>query len=223
MSKYNISTSTVNVTADSDTAETNVKSFVTDYNTMIGLINTQLTAKPDPDYPPLTDAQKATMSALKLRHGNESKGWSTRNDPNLSSLLTQLRGTLYTPVINSSNGQTACIFGTYGTNAVGIDTTSDDTDGGQIAITDESKLTAAIENNASEFNKLFIGASTTTFSSNIAYIGSQTYNEDGIFQRMNTIIQSYVSTPGVGTDGTYSLNGSMNIFVNKQYDLVPLV
>ena len=29
---------------------------------------------------------------------------------------------------------------------------------------------------------------------------------------------TYVGDPGIGTDGTSTLSGSMNIFVNKQYD-----
>ncbi len=31
-------------------------------------------------------------------------------------------------------------------------------------------------------------------------------------------MRDYVASPGLGKDGTYTLSGYMNIFVNKQYD-----
>lgn len=209
----------VTVAGNSDTVVNNIKSFITDYNTIISSINTKLTEKPDPDYPPLTDAQRATMSDTQITAWEaKSKVGVLRNDSNLSSLMTQLRGTLYSPVKDATGANISSSFGSYGANAVGIETSTDYTDGGKIVLTDETKLRDAIANNAPDFAKLFIGASTTPLTAGKSYIGSSTYNEDGIFKRMDTILRSYVSNPGIGTDGSYSLDGSMNIFVNKQYD-----
>jgi len=215
-------TSTVNVTADSDTVVTNIKSFIKDYNTIISTINTKLTEKKDSDYPPLTDTQKAAMSDTQIAAWEaKAKVGVLRNDDYLSSLMTQLRGTLYSPVYSnadSSTGTIALNFGGYGTGAIGIQTSTDYTDGGKLVITDESKLKDAIENNMDDFKNLLIGKSSDTLGTNEAYIGSSKYKEDGIFRRMDTVIRDYVSTPGLGEDGTYTLSGSMNIFVNKQYD-----
>ena len=147
-----------------------------------------------------------------------------RKDDNLTNLMTQLRGTLYSPVYSSyssgspSTGKVSLSFGTYGTGAIGIDTSTDYSDGGKLVITDEAKLKNAIENNMSDFKKMFIGSSSTPLDSTKAYIGSPKYNEDGIFSRMDNIMRDYVASPGLGKDGTYSLSGYMNIFVNKQYD-----
>jgi len=216
-------TSTVNVTADSDTVVTNIKSFIKDYNTIISTINTKLTEKKDSDYPPLTDTQKAAMSDTQIAAWEtKAKVGVLRNDDYLSTLMTQLRGTLYSPVYsdstNASTGKISLNFGGYGTGAIGIQTSTDATDGGKLVITDETKLKDAIENHLDDFKSLFIGDSSSTLATNETYIGSDKYKEDGIFKRMDTIIRDYVGSPGVGEDGTYTLNGYMNIFVNKQYD-----
>jgi len=218
-------TANVTVTANSDTVVTNIKNFITDYNTIISTINTKLTEKKNSGYPPLTDAQKSSMSESQITAW-ETKGkvGVLRNDDYLSSLMTQLRQT-FSPVYNSYNsadtstGKIALSFGKYGTNAIGIDTSTDYTDGGKLVVNDESKLKSAITNNLDDFKKLFIGSSSApSLATNQAYIGSENYNEDGIFTRMNKILTNYVATPGLGKDGTYTLSGSMNIFVNKQYD-----
>jgi flagellar hook-associated protein 2 len=218
-------TSNVNVTANSETAVTNVKKFVEDYNTIISTISTKLTEKKDRDYIPLTDDQRESMSEDQIKTWEiKAKVGILRKDDYLSSLMSQLRGTLYSPVYNSydnadtSSGKVSLNFGSYGTETVGIETSEDLSDGGKLVIKDELKLKNAIENNIEDFKKLFIGSSSSDLDSGTAYIGSAKYNEDGIFKRMDTIIRDYVAAPGLGKDGTYTTAGYMNIFVNKQYD-----
>ncbi|MGK0468064.1 flagellar filament capping protein FliD [Clostridium sp.] len=218
-------TSNVTVTANSDTVVTNVKEFIEEYNTVISTINTKLAENNDRDYAPLTDAQKKAMSEEQITTWEtKAKAGVLRNDSYLSSLLTQLRGTLYAPVYNiydsadTSTGKIALNFGSYGLNSIGIETSNEYTDAGKLVIKDEAKLKNAIENNMDEFKKIFIGASSSTLDTTKPYIGSENYNEDGIFKRMDTIMRDYVAAPGVGKDGTFTLSGYMNIFVNKQYD-----
>ncbi|MDD3267524.1 MAG: flagellar filament capping protein FliD, partial [Burkholderiales bacterium] len=213
----------ITVTANSDTVVSNVKKFIEDYNTIISTINTKLTEKKDSTYAPLTDAQKESMSESQITAWEtKAKVGILKNDDYLQTLMTQLRGT-FSPVYSSytsasTNTGISLSFGSYGTGAIGIDTSTDYTDGGKLVIKDEAKLKSAIENNFDDFKKLFIGASGTTLGANQAYNGSNKYNEDGIFTRMDNILRDYVAAPGVGKDGTYTLSGSMNIFVNKQYD-----
>ncbi|EHJ01508.1 flagellar hook-associated 2 domain-containing protein [Clostridium sp. DL-VIII] len=215
----------VTVSANTDNVVTNIKNFITDYNTLISTINTKLTEKKDPAYPPLTDAQKSSMSQDQITAWeSKAKVGILRNDDNLSQLMTQLRSVFSAPVYSSydssdpSKGKIGLSFGKYGSNAIGIDTSSDVTDGGKLVIADETKLRNAITNNFDDFKKLFTGASSSKLADNASYAGSEKYNEDGLLKRMDTVIRSYVSDPGIGTDGTYSLSGTMNIFVNKQYD-----
>ncbi|MBU3214281.1 flagellar filament capping protein FliD [Clostridium estertheticum] len=220
-------TSNVTVTSNSDTVVSNVKKFIEDYNTIISTINTKLTEKKDKNYAPLTDAQRTSMSDTQITTWEaKAKVGILRKDDNLSSLLTQLRGTLYSPVYSTSDsadastGKIALNFGGYGSGAVGIETSADTTDGGKLVIKagNEAKLKSVIENNMEDFKKLFIGSSSSTLSTNEAYAGSKKYKEDGIFKRMDNILRDYVASPGLGKDGGYTLSGSMNIFVNKQYD-----
>ncbi|WP_270562923.1 flagellar filament capping protein FliD [Clostridium beijerinckii] len=222
----NKGTTNITVTADSDKVVTNIKDFIKDYNTIISTINTKLTEKKNNDYPPLTDAQKESMSEDQI------KAWETkaqvgilRNDEYLSNLMSQLRGVFSSPVYSSytsgdptKNSKVALSFGKYG-NAVGIDTSKDVTDGGLLVVADENKLTNAIKNNLEDFKKLFIGATDNPeLSDDKSYIGSDNYMEDGLLKRMDNILRQYVAAPGLGQDGKYTLSGSMNIFVNKQYD-----
>ncbi|MBU3111766.1 flagellar filament capping protein FliD [Clostridium lacusfryxellense] len=217
--------SSFTVTSNSDTVVSNVKKFIEDYNALISTINTKLTEKKDSNYTPLTDAQKTSMSEDQIKTWeSKAKVGLLKKDDYLSSLLTQLRGTLYSPVYssydsaNTSTGKVALNFGSYGTGAIGIETSTDTTDGGKLVIKDEAKLKSAIENNMDDFKKLLIGSSSSSLTTNQAYIGSKKYKEDGIFSRMDSIMRSYVASPGLGKDGTYTLSGYMNIFVNKQYD-----
>lgn len=214
-------TSNVTVTANSDTVVSNMKKFIEDYNTIISTINTKLTEKADKNYAPLTDEQRTSMSEAQIATWEtKAKVGILRKDDYLSSLMTQLRGTFYAPVYSSydSTEKVSLNFGSFGTGAIGIDTSTDYSDGGKLVLKDEVKLKYAIENNMDDFKKMFIGASSSDLGSTESYIGSKKYKEDGIFTRMDSIMREYVSSPGLGKDGTYSLNGYMNIFINKQYD-----
>lgn len=218
-------TSNVTVTANSDTVVSNVKKFIDDYNKIVSEINTKLTEKKNKDYAPLTDDQKENMSESQITAWeSKAKVGILRNDDNLNSLMQELRGTFNSAVYssytstNTTDGKVPLTFGQYGTNAVGIDTSTDTTDGGKLVLKDEAKLKDAIENHLEDFKKFFIGTSDATLGIKQSYIGSKKYYEEGIFTRMDNILRGYVAAPGLGKDGTYSLSGSMNIFVNKQYD-----
>lgn len=214
----------ITVTANSDTVVSNMKKFIEDYNTIISTINTKLTEKKNSDYAPLTDSQKESMSEDQIKAWEaKAKVGILKNDDYLNTLMSQLRGIFSSPVYSSytdkdNNTKISLSFGSYGTNAIGIDTSTDYTDGGKLVLKDEAKLKSAIENNFEDFKKLFVGVSSTSLDTDKSYAGSKKYMEDGLFKRMDTILRDYVSSPGVGEDGTYTLSGSMNIFVNKQYD-----
>lgn len=222
----NTGTANATVTADSDKVVTNIKNFIKDYNTLVSTINTKLTEKKNSDYAPLTDAQKESMSESQITAWEtKAKVGVLRNDDYLSDLMSQLRGVFSSPVYSdytsgsTTNAQLPLSFGKYGKSAIGIDTSKDVTSGGQLVIADENKLTSAIQNNLEDFKKLLIGSTDNgELSSDKSYIGSDNYMEDGLLKRMDTILRQYVAAPGLGEDGKYTLSGSMNIFVNKQYD-----
>lgn len=220
-----IGSASLTVASNSETVVSNVKKFIDDYNTIVSTINTKLTEKQDKGYTPLIDEQRTSMSDTQITAWEtKAKVGILRKDDYLSSLMSQLRGTLYSPVYstydsgNSGTGKVSLSFGNYGAGAIGIETSTDYLDGGKLVIKDETKLKKAIENNMEDFKKLLIGSSSSTLDSNQTYINSKQYNEDGIFRRMDNIMRDYVASPGLGKEGTYSLSGYMNIFINKQYD-----
>ncbi|MBN7573071.1 hypothetical protein C1H57_00450 [Clostridium sp. 2-1] len=217
--------SNITVASNASNVVSNIKNFITDYNNVISTINTKLTEKKNTDYQPLTDAQKENMSESQITAWEaKAKVGILRNDDYLSGLMTQVRGIFSSPVYrsydstNTSSGKVSLSFGQYGSNSIGIDTSTDVTDGGKLVLKDETKLKNAIENNFDDFKKMFIGSSSKTLNENQSYVGSGKYMEDGLLKRIDTVLRDYVSAPGLGEDGTYSLSGSMNIFVNKQYD-----
>ncbi|WP_446897240.1 flagellar filament capping protein FliD [Clostridium sp. LBM24168] len=203
----------------------NVKKFIDDYNALVDKIQGKLTEKKQYTYKPLTDDQKEAMSDSDIEKWNEkAQQGLLRNDSNLEQLLSDLRGTFFNTVYSdkTDNKDTSVknsyYMGTYGSNALGLDTSSDLDDYGKIQITDETKLKNAISNNIEDFTKFFIGTSSKELGEDEKYIGSDTYYEDGLFTRMDKILRNYVGDPGVGTDGTSSLKGTLNIYANKQYD-----
>ncbi|OCA96806.1 flagellar filament capping protein FliD [Clostridium beijerinckii] len=215
----------VTVTANTDTVVNNFKNFIKDYNSVISEINTKLSEKKNSDYPPLTDAQKESMSEDQITTWEaKAKVGILRNDDFLNNMMTELRGVFSSPVYNnydSSNineGIISLSFGQYGSNAVGLDTSSKIADSGKLVLQNEAKFKNAIENNFEDFKKMFIGASDTKLGTDENYIGSKKYKEDGLLTRMDQILRDYVAQPGLGEDGTYTLSGKMNMFVNKQYD-----
>lgn len=203
----------------------NVKNFINDYNALVDKIQGKLTEKKQYTYKPLTDDQKSSMSDSDIEKWNEqAQQGLLKNDDNLEQLLSDLRGTFFNAVYSDkTDDKTTSVknlyyMGTYGSNALGLDTSSDLDDYGKIQITDESKLKSAISNNIEDFTKFFIGTSSKELGEDEKYIGSETYYEDGLFTRMDKILRNYVGDPGVGTDGTSSLKGTLNIYANKQYD-----
>lgn len=93
----------VGVSRDVESIMKNIKQFVTDYNEIVtycnGLLNADATYK---DYMPLTSEQEASMSERQVELWEEkSKEGLLRNDSTVTSVLTQLRSTLYQKSANS--------------------------------------------------------------------------------------------------------------------------
>lgn len=133
-----------NVTQDIDTPVKKIEDFVDAYNDLIDQLQTKVAEKYDSDYPPLTDAQKESMS------DDEVKDWTAKaqagllhNDTYVNNMLTTLRGALYTSV-NSAG---------LSPSDIGLNTGLY-TDGAKINV-DESKLRAAIEKDPDKVTSIF--------------------------------------------------------------------
>lgn len=150
---------TVDTTLDTNTVVSSIKSFVSDYNTLIsglyGKITEDYTYK---DYAPLTDAQKAEMSESQITAWEaKSKTGLLRNDSTISSFLQSMETSFYTTVKDAG-------IAAY---SIGIETISTDLSG-KLTL-DESALTNALATNPEAVAKLF-----TDSTSGLATMLSQT-------------------------------------------------
>lgn len=207
MSTSSTSTSII-VKQDADKTYDKINDFVQSYDKIVDEIQEKLGEKKDKNYPPLTDAQKKTMSDDQVKDwNNKAKAGVLRNDDNLEKMLDDFRNAFTTAV----DGDTLT-FGRYGTNAIGIDTDYDTSltdlsgyqvskdssssdssyvvQGGKIQIADKAKLMDAIKNHSDELAKFF---TATSYSDDKI----QKYKEEGVISRLDDIFNNNVG--GVGT------------------------
>lgn len=203
--------SSISVNNNTQGVHDKIKTFLDKYNAIIDKIQTKLNEKKNRDYPPLTDTQKSTMKDSDIAAWNaKAQQGILRNDSNLQKLLSDLRSAFVSPVTDAAGKNVSSVyFGSYGSGAIGIDTPSGAnsvTDGDKISISDDIKLNDAILNHGDDLIKLFTNVVTDNN-------GKQIFNQSGILQRMNTILQS-----NVGYTGTTFNNAILTKYANVQDD-----
>lgn len=191
----------VKITVSGNTTDlvNKIKGFVTKYNEVIDKINGELSEKKSRDYVPLTDEQRESMSEDDIKKWEEkAKAGLLRSDSLLSSIANNMRKALSDVVSGSSTSLAK----------IGITTGSYEMKGKLVI--DETKLTAAIKDNAEGVVQLF------TQESQYSYTEAQTdttkrttrYSESGIAQRLYDIIQDNIRT-------TRDNNGKKGILLEK--------
>jgi len=148
----NLSNTAIDITTSRDTSKVvdAVKGFVEDYNKLIEGLNKVISEEPSyKKYPPLTDAQRKDMSESEIKLWEEkAKEGLVRNDSAVSSILGQMRSTLYA----KPDGAKFALFD------LGI-TTGNWKDNGKLVMEDPpTKLLQALENDPQEVQKLFADA-----------------------------------------------------------------
>ncbi|MEA4805928.1 flagellar filament capping protein FliD [Acetobacterium wieringae] len=167
-------TLTISMKEDGSSLKDTIKSFVTDYNTMIDLMNGLVKEKADSDYPPLTDAQKEEMTEKQI------EAWETKakvgllqGDSVLKGITSKMQSLMY------STG----VSGGISLYNIGI-TSAGYTENGKLQI-DEDKLETALKTKGSEIKELFTTGTT------------------GLANQLNDVINSATKTTGVkGTRGS---------------------
>lgn len=165
---------TVSMSADTTSLKDTIKSFVTDYNNMLDLMNGLIKEKASAEYPPLTDDQKEDMSEKEI------EAWETKakvgllqGDSALKTITSKMQSMIYGSAVSGG----ISLFN------MGI-TSSGYTDNGKLKI-DEEKLDVALETKGSEIKELFTTGNT------------------GLANQLNSIINSASKTSGVkGTRGS---------------------
>lgn len=136
----------VTVGQDTDTVVNKIKEFVDTYNEILDEINQKLHEPRYRDYPPLTDEQKEAMSDREVELWEEkAKSGMLRRDRQLSSILTDMRTALTSPV--NLEGEFRAL------HQIGI-TTGAWHENGKLHL-DENKLREALESNPDDVMKLF--------------------------------------------------------------------
>ncbi|SFB47737.1 flagellar hook-associated protein 2 [Cohnella sp. OV330] len=141
---------TVSIKTDTDKILSTIKSFINDYNTLIGAINGKLGEKSYRDYMPLTDVEKGEMKESQITLWEEkAHSGLLKNDSILSGLVSQMRIATMADYTTKTN-----------LTSIGI-TTGDYTTQGKLVIQDESKLKDAIEADPQKIIDMFTKAAPT--------------------------------------------------------------
>ncbi|ANY66967.1 hypothetical protein BBD42_11170 [Paenibacillus sp. BIHB 4019] len=161
------STTTLNVVKDTTKIIDTIKSFITEYNSLIGSINTELSEEKYRTFKPLTDDEKKEMSDKEVDlWESKARSGSLKNDSILSGMVSDLR-IAATSLISGIADQDGNRL------SIGI-TTGSYSDKGKL-ILDETKLRTALETDADSVISLFTAKGTDTSP------GSST---SGVFAKM---------------------------------------
>lgn len=153
--------------ADSTSLKDTIKSFVTDYNNMIEMMNKLAKENADSNFPPLTDEQKADMSEKEVENWEKkAKIGLLENDSILKGIASKMQSMIYGSAVS----------GGISLYDMGI-TSAGYSENGKLKI-DEAKLTTAIETKGSAIQELF------------------TTEKTGIAQQLNEIINGATKTSG---------------------------
>lgn len=165
----------VNASVDVDKLMNTIKSFVEEYNSIVDMVNGELTTKHDRDYDPLTSEQKGELSETEISKWEaKAKEGLLYGDSDLRSLSMDLRVVV--------SGGLLVEF-----EKVGINLSSSYSDNGKLSI-DESKLRAALETDPESVEKLF------TSKAGVGADGKETFN--GLATNLKSVMDKYVKTIG---------------------------
>jgi flagellar hook-associated protein 2 len=176
---------TVTSTKDVDAMVDKIKTFVSQYNDMIGLIGTKLNETKDNNFLPLTTDQRAAMTDTQIATWEtKAKVGLLRKDDILSNISTSFRSYLSSQVQSISTTYNRLI-------SIGITTnpynSTSPSDAGKIKL-DESKLRTAIAQDPNGVISLFTNQDTSFVDSNGVPQPTTPTNKQGIAQVMfNTV------------------------------------
>ncbi|UFT98541.1 flagellar hook-associated protein 2 [Radiobacillus kanasensis] len=141
------SSATITVNNDVDAAVEKIVGFVDQYNKLLEKVNDSLQEDRYRDYKPLTDAQKEGMSDKEIELWEErAKSGLLKGDSILSAGVFDMRQNWYSQINNSGNYSHL--------SEIGIETSSDYTEGGKLIIS-EDKLRKALQEDPESVHKIF--------------------------------------------------------------------
>ncbi|MDR0924603.1 MAG: flagellar filament capping protein FliD [Hungatella sp.] len=165
---------TLNAKADSDKIVKAVTDMIKDYNALIKLVNDEISTKPNRNYGPLTDEQKADMKDSQIeKWETEAKKGLLFGDPELRSLSDSMRF-----IFGVGASETARL------EELGFSKSTDYSENGAIVF-NEQKFRTALENSGEELQDLFTRSAD-----------SSTGDQGGVMNRLTGTINKYASVTG---------------------------
>jgi flagellar hook-associated protein 2 len=199
---------TTNITLTSNTQKSfdKIKGFIDKFNELVDKVNKMLSEKKQYDYKPLTDEQKADMEPEDIKKWEvKAKEGLLKNDRSLQNMLTSMRSAFFQGVEGA--GITL--------KDLGLNTSEDYTQKGKIvfdqSLGGEQKLKDMLSTRGDKVAKLFMQTSRkqSTYSPDLTTSQRTDRNSDqGIFQRINDILQDNVRT-------TRSSGGKKGFLIEK--------
>lgn len=185
---------TTNITVSSNTQKAfdKIKGFIDKYNEIVDKVNKKIGEKKQYDYKPLTDEQKKDMEEEDIKKWEErAKEGLLKNDSSLQNMLAAMRSAFFQGVEGA--GITL--------KDLGLNTSADYSQRGKIvfdaAAGGEQKLKDILSTRGEQVAKLFMQTSSkvSSYNPDLSSDDRERRNSDqGIFQRINDILQDYVRT-----------------------------
>ncbi|MCR8632393.1 flagellar filament capping protein FliD [Paenibacillus radicis (ex Xue et al. 2023)] len=177
------SVSTISTKPDTDKIVESIKSFISDYNDILKIVNDKSTETKNSDYAPLTDAQKEALSEKQIESWeNKAKAGLLRNDPILASITRTLRSNI-SAIVDSGSSKYNSLA------SIGIDT-GQYFENGKLYLNNETKLREAIEANPEAVKAIFTGDATDDNPAK-AGVGERLYSQ------LNTGLTSLTTKAGL--------------------------
>lgn len=190
-----ITTSDVSLSASTDVTalKDRIVGFVDDYNKLLQEINTKLYETRDKDYMPLTDEQKSSMSESQITAWEKkAQTGLLRKDGDLQRIAREMKSAMSSVMSGS---------GLY-LEKIGISPVKDYAEKNGMLTVDESKLTAALQDNAANVKDLFTRPADAT-----------TNEKGGVLTQLSSVIKSEFKTSTASLAKKAGLEGT-----TTQYD-----
>ena len=192
---------TFSSTPDVDAIFEKIKEFVDSYNGLISSISEEISQKKNKSYDPLTKTQKEALSEDEIEKWDKiARDGTLYRDPNLSSLLTKMRSSIYTSVKGTNFDNMA---------KIGIATTSNYLDGGKLEI-NETKLREAINEDPNAIYELFMGGKDDSPTSDQGIVRRL---RSDLYTAMDAVTKKAGKTNSV--NNTFTLGRLLDDYENK--------
>lgn len=171
--------SKIEIKSNTDKIMDTIKSFISDYNSLLESVNNKVNEQRYLKYPPLTEEQRKEMDEDEIKLWEEkAKSGMLRNDPTLSAIASNMRLASITDVMIDGKKVNITSFGI---------STGNYTDRGKLVIQNEDKLREAIEKDPDAVIGFFTQQTAETDPKKKT---SATNPDNGLFNRLSNIVMT---------------------------------